>query len=39
MMAHAMKLAVQAGKYASLAGRMKIAQKANPSSPIKNISY
>jgi len=33
MMAHAMKLAVQAGKYAGLAGRMKIAQKANPSSP------
>lgn len=39
MMAYAMKLAVQAGKYASLAGRMKIAQKAQPSSPIKNISY
>jgi len=39
MMAYAMKLAVQAGKYASLAGRMKITQKAHASSPIKNISY
>lgn len=39
MMAYAMKLAVQAGKYAKLAGRMKKAQTAYPSSPIKNISY
>jgi len=38
MMAHAMKLAVQAGKYARLAGRMNIKQQAYPSSPIKNIS-
>ena len=38
IMAHAMKLAVQSGKYANLAGRMKIRQKAQASSPITNIS-
>lgn len=39
MMAHAMKLAVKAGKYASMAGRMKVKQEGHPSSPINNISY
>lgn len=39
MMAYAMKLAVKAGKYAHLAGRMNTKQKAYPSSPTYNISY
>lgn len=38
MMAYAMKLAVQSGKYANLAGRMKITQQAQASSPTTNIS-
>lgn len=38
IMAYAMKLAVQAGKYAYLAGRMKINAKAEASSPINTIS-
>lgn len=38
MMAQAMKLAVQAGKYANLAGRMAKKQQAQASSPTYNIS-
>lgn len=38
-MAYAMKLAVESGKYAKLAGRMKTTKKAQASSPIHNISY
>nr|QJF58283.1 thiamin biosynthesis protein G [Corallina officinalis]QJF58482.1 thiamin biosynthesis protein G [Corallina officinalis]QJF58681.1 thiamin biosynthesis protein G [Corallina officinalis]QJF58880.1 thiamin biosynthesis protein G [Corallina officinalis] len=38
MMANAMRLAVQSGKYAKLAGRMKQQIKANPSSPSIGIS-
>lgn len=38
MMAHAMKLAVQSGKLAYLAGRMEKNHRGIPSSPITNIS-
>jgi thiazole synthase len=38
LMANAMKLAVESGRNSYLAGRMKIRDKANPSSPISGIS-
>ena len=38
LMANAMKLAVESGRNSYLAGRMKIREKANPSSPISGIS-
>lgn len=39
IMAYAMKLAVESGKYASLAGRMKVESKGKASSPMENISH
>lgn len=38
MMAYAMKLAVESGRFANLAGRMQTTQHAQASSPITNIS-
>lgn len=38
LMSYAMKLAVKAGRYAYLAGRMKVRNEATASSPINNLS-